>query len=483
MVAKRGNVAAEETPAPEIPHTKFFNPIDKRATTTKTTTISSCTTVTGCGVTDITKTTVASASVRPTIHVVIPKDPRNAANIRSILRAQVDDDFFESATTALGTLFFYIPTLAQNQVEFLRQSPDVDDVYIPRGTLTQDYWLIIDNPANEDSTRNSDSVLNDDYNLGINTSYSQRSVLSKRAEIEKPWVFNRVDQEMILLSWPPGDGPVPARGTGSYKYDSSAGEGTFFYSVDYGVAPAHEEFSDLISPIEFLYPGPFPASGVMENDAKSHGSKCIAKAVGRNLGVAKKARVTATIQDYKTLLYERWLDALLKVHEDIRSKARGTKSVVNMSISIKAGLLTDAYIRKMGKHRYHLASEIFVWTNNSFSSSLFLAYVIGEILALNAVFTTGAGNTDALYAPRIAPDGYPALFGDPRNANYIRDLIVVGASHRDGSKYGGTRVAPWITCFAPGWDLDVPTPSQGVDSYNIGAGTSYCEWKYSSYPN
>jgi hypothetical protein len=64
------------------------------------------------------------------------------------------------------------------------------------------------------------------------------SRLVKRAEVSQ----DDARTQMVLLSWPPGSGPVPLKEAGmpgAYKYDDSAGRGTYLYSVDYGVIRTH----------------------------------------------------------------------------------------------------------------------------------------------------------------------------------------------------------------------------------------------------
>lgn len=86
----------------------------------------------------------------------------------------------------------------------------------------------------------------------------------------------------------------------------------------------------------------------MENDEKRHGTSCISRAAGKKLGIARKARVVATVFDVTTFVFEHWLDALVKIHADIYIKGRGTKSVVNLSVSILESLIPDAFQDRMG---------------------------------------------------------------------------------------------------------------------------------------
>jgi hypothetical protein len=119
------------------------------------------------------------------------------------------------------------------------------------------------------------------------------------------------------------------------------------YDLDYGADPDHEEFSDVLF-LHPLNPGPYPVSGWMENDEKRHGTMCLSKAVGKTVGVARKATVIATVWDFEKGIYEHWLDGLAKVHADLLSENRGTKSVINLSISIPQNQVSNAFVDKMG---------------------------------------------------------------------------------------------------------------------------------------
>jgi hypothetical protein len=119
------------------------------------------------------------------------------------------------------------------------------------------------------------------------------------------------------------------------------------YDLDYGADPEHDEFSDVLFHLP-IHPGPYPVSGWMENDEKRHGTACLSKAVGKTVGIARKATAVATVWDFNKGIYEHWLDGLAKVHADISAGGRGTKSVINLSISLPQHVLSDAFVDKMG---------------------------------------------------------------------------------------------------------------------------------------
>ncbi|KAG7294022.1 hypothetical protein NEMBOFW57_004083 [Staphylotrichum longicolle] len=190
-----------------------------------------------------------------------------------------------------------------------------------------------------------------------------------------------------------------------------------------------------------LFPGPFPVSSFMETDTNGHGTKCLSKAVGKTVGVARKARVVATVIDLRQSIYEHFLDALVLIHEDIYVKGRGTKSVVNFSISIVADRIPAPYQDTM-------------------------AALIRAIIGLGAVVVTGSGNMAG------SPYGYPALFGNPADRNYIPDLIVVGSVSGEGFRGVRHSDADWLTCYALGYTVDVAISGTGY-KYKSTMGTSF----------
>lgn len=318
----------------------FINHLDHdmraTTTTTATTTVSFCTSVTGCGATDITSTSSVIIEETPRPYVIIPRDPLSLGNLRQMPQMQAQD-IFESRSDALGTIFFFIPALTIRQGDAMNSHPEVAAAYVPRGKLTEP----ILGPWNPHDFKKNITV----GNTTAITNFTRRN-LHKRTEISEPYDTDTTRPEMILISWPPNNGPVALYSDG-YRYEDVAGLGTFMYGCHYGITPSHNEFTHV--EISFLYPGPNAVSTVQEDDPSTHGSKCMAKAVGKTQGIARKAKATQTVIEYNRSIMENFLDGLLKIHEDIRSKKRGTKSVVNISVSIHKGMIPLAYKQKMGK--------------------------------------------------------------------------------------------------------------------------------------
>lgn len=354
-MAKRPADKATITPAPQAraPFEEHFLH-HKRETTTATSTVSFCTVVTGCGASDIDETESIVDTEVPRPYVVILRNPKVVSDGLRVTIGFLSEDFYESRTDFLGTMFFFIPSLTTAQMDSIAAFAEVAEVYTPRGTLTQDLFPF--NPANipENPDEEPPSFFRNVTHFEPNGTYMRRHVLEKKAEIAQPWYADThapnepMTMEMVMLSWPPGNGPVLSS-SGFYRYDDSAGRGTFVYSADRGISPQHNEFSEV--KIRGLFPGPHPVSAIMENDDWNfHGTKCVAKAVGKNVGVARRAEeVVVAIWDYHKQIFETWIDALAKIHEDIRSKSRGTRSVVNISISIHYKLIPKVCIDRFGK--------------------------------------------------------------------------------------------------------------------------------------
>jgi hypothetical protein len=249
--------------------------------------------------------------------VLIPRDPRDVDGIRITLQQLLPstDDLYESKTIELVTIFFFILTFTYDEADAIRNHAQVQDVYTPKRMVE----ATVAGHGDSAGEGHIERVENTDSNA---------------------------PNVMAILSWPPNTGLAPE--WGDYNYDSSAGEGTYVYSCDYGAAPSHTEFSEILS-FAPLFPGPFPVRDFMENDKHRHGTGCLSKAVGKTVGIARKARVVATVFDYNTRIYEHYLDALARIHQDIYVKGRGPKTVVNLSISIPAGDISDTFQDRMGK--------------------------------------------------------------------------------------------------------------------------------------
>nr|XP_036575155.1 Alkaline protease 1-like protein 3 [Colletotrichum truncatum]KAF6781682.1 Alkaline protease 1-like protein 3 [Colletotrichum truncatum] len=147
------------------------------------------------------------------------------------------------------------------------------------------------------------------------------------ADIEPEQIFTlEAVTSQTGATW--GLGSISSRTSGSrtYRYDDSAGEGTYAYIVDSGINVNHTEFEGRA---EQGYNG---AGGVFD-DTFGHGTHVAGTIGGKTYGVAKKA----TLIDVKVFIgRESTTSIILQGYQwavqDIIAKGRESRSVINMSL-------------------------------------------------------------------------------------------------------------------------------------------------------
>lgn len=77
-----------------------------------------------------------------------------------------------------------------------------------------------------------------------------------------------------------------SRGSTTYRYDDSAGEGTCVYIIDTGVETTHREFEGRATWLKSFIPGE-------NSDGNGHGTHCAGTIGSKSYGVAKKAKLFA----------------------------------------------------------------------------------------------------------------------------------------------------------------------------------------------
>ncbi|KAF2125602.1 glycoside hydrolase family 55 protein [Dothidotthia symphoricarpi CBS 119687] len=431
--------------------------VKRQQDATRTTTVASCLTVTGCHVrgTDLTTTTVEPTAT-PAPYIVYPASPIFVGNLRTALLA-LPGGFYESVSPTLGTMFFFMNGITAPDVERLQaQSAQlgIQDIYMPHGMLTRGEASFL-NPVIEAVSVPEDETsiwhANMTEKFGIDTA-ADIIALRKRAEASD----SNTKPEMAALSWGP-ESASPNQ-DGNFYFDDSLGEGTFLYSVDWGASLSHTELSGL-KPSAILVE-PYPPTVVGDNPSGGtkpgfHGTCMLAKMAGKSLGSARKATVSFTAINYEKSVYEHFIDALLKVHDDIAKNSRGKKSVVNMSLSFQV---------------FQQGVEIGAPFSSTVSAAFVdkMAFIIRSLIAMGVVVTTGSGNRG-----NSPIDGYPAKFKDPTDRNHIPDLIVVGSTTYYGQRGPQSQDADYIDIWAPGQHVTCTDPELGVDSYRSAAkGTS-----------
>lgn len=127
-------------------------------------------------------------------------------------------------------------------------------------------------------------------------------------------------------TWGLGTVSHRARGFTSYIYDTIAGTGTWAYIVDTGILATHSEFEGRAL-------AAWTAFGSDNADTAGHGTHVAGTIAGKTYGVSKKASVVAVkvfqgSQSTTAIILQGFNWAV----NDIISKGRTTKSVVNLSL-------------------------------------------------------------------------------------------------------------------------------------------------------
>ncbi|KAF5002861.1 hypothetical protein FGRMN_22 [Fusarium graminum] len=157
-------------------------------------------------------------------------------------------------------------------------------------------------------------------------------------EEDRVWTINWVEEpEEESLSkralttqsgapWGLGTVSHRTKGSTSYIYDTNAGSGTYAYIVDTGIRATHSEFEGRAQAVYTAFSGD-------NADSAGHGTHVAGTIAGKTYGVSKKA----TIQAVKVFQGSSSSTSIILAGfnwaaNDIISKGRTTKSVVNMSL-------------------------------------------------------------------------------------------------------------------------------------------------------
>ncbi|EWC47730.1 hypothetical protein DRE_02930 [Drechslerella stenobrocha 248] len=188
-----------------------------------------------------------------------------------------------------------------------------------------------------------------------------------------------------------------------YRFDESAGEGTYAYILDTGINIAHEDFEGRA---ELGYNAVADTDHV---DTTGHGTHVAGIVAGKKWGVAKKANVISVkIMDAgKNSTTAIAIDGFNWAVRDIIEKGRENVAVINLSVS----------------------SNI----SKAFNTALENAYHQGIISVASA------GNSQ-----RLATEQSPAS---------ASTAIVVGAIDRNGTRWENSNYGHHVTIMAPGTEI------------------------------
>ncbi|VUC31176.1 unnamed protein product [Clonostachys rosea] len=209
----------------------------------------------------------------------------------------------------------------------------------------------------------------------------------------------------------------PPSSSSAYHYDSSAGEGAFIYVFDSGILLDHAEF------------GGRAVAGYTGNDPTDleHGTGVASMAGGATFGVAKKATlVNVQVMGSDSGSSATIVDGMTWTVNDIISKNRVGKSVINMSLSttITSVVINDAVQAAIDN-------------------------------GIPVVAAAGNSNWDAV---ETSPANQP-------------NAIAVAACNKNYERWAWSNWGSTVDIFAPGQDVTVASAT-GTNASRISSGTS-----------
>ncbi|OTA59248.1 putative alkaline protease 1 [Hypoxylon sp. EC38] len=257
----------------------------------------------------------------------------------------------------------------------------------------------------------SDSVINSIADLSeiayIEPDYKV-SIASLRTQNAAPWGLARISSR--------------TPGTSEYKYDESAGEGTYSYIIDTGIFVDHPDFENRAE-----FGANFVEGSNTTADENGHGTHVAGTTGSKTYGVAKKTNLIAVkvLNAEGSGAVSQVIAGLQWAVDDATQKQRIGKAVANISL---------------GALRL-LSSSVNTAAAAAVDAGLFLA--------------VAAGN-DGLDASLFSPASEPSV-------------CTVGATEADDSRASFSNWGSLIDVFAPGVDI-ISTWNNG--STGIISGTS-----------
>ncbi|EER40925.1 exo-beta-1,3-glucanase [Histoplasma capsulatum H143] len=386
----------------------------------------------------------------PANAVVYPSDIYNVGQIPQLL-SEYKGKYREIKSTVFHfTSYFWVPYLDQKTMDVLLESPDVGDAYY------YERWNLENGPPPSDPIEGLKSPLD----VVGDRSQSNFSNLALGDNLQAEGRGGVVIEDLSQASLPkgkawkaPDSGSVDDEGNYLFFYDKVAGQGQYVYIIDDGLWTNHWEFKKTPGSIEFLLaPGEFPRNNDRDVD---HGSGVASKVLGKNFGICGNCNLVMVPlsllgdpdEDYWTRIPERPLELLIMVLDDIATKGREGRAVLNLSWGR----------RELLRPEYHA----------QFRQFLHLLETTTQTPTVAASGNFGETEKDISL--------YPAFFGDPANPHgHLPNLIVVGATNAWGQQATWSQYSNWMTTFARGEDVWVPGYPDIIDNLKVRtSGTSF----------
>ncbi|KAH7139640.1 hypothetical protein B0J13DRAFT_638583 [Dactylonectria estremocensis] len=409
----------------------------EQTTTTNTQVLSTCGTVYGCNVRDVsvTETTTAAetATGTPISHVVYPKEGRNetqVGDIEEILFSLVNDTskIYASDTTSLGLNFWRLPITIE-QADELRKVEDVGSVMEECDNDAYPCW---------DPT--------------IELVY-QTDAPAQLSYVSWPDMTPRVRLEVLQ---------------NRYYFDDSSGQNVDVWVMDTGATADHPEFDLIRDRFDWVIKVPDWDGQSRQDDSytdlganailSSHGTSMLSLVAGKTVGVAKNinahiARLPRKRATGMGFTPEDYLETLAEVNE----RMTGDGSTASGVLLLAQMYQRNFFYRLKGDGTTNPLTLNGATFDESFGFEWRLHTLLEQIMAKGNIVVTGAGNVQS-----ATIDGWPQNFGKNSGILQLPDIIVVGAvtpgepGASDVLVYGSTDLASGLPhVYAPGYNMMV----------------------------
>ncbi|TQN64599.1 Subtilisin-like protease 2, partial [Colletotrichum shisoi] len=264
--------------------------------------------------------------------------------------------------------------------------------------------------------------------------------IKKRAVTKQVPTKGNTNVDLRTLSTPPGD-PLAK----SYGYDDTAGKGITIYLIDTGpFGSAHSELQPPDSSVTRENINVMNHPYVFD-ETSNHGTCVASKAVGKTVGVAKRANLITVRVDVTPGEYD-IIRIWQTVYNDIKRKGLRGKAVV--SVSTEGYPTTDAEVNK------RILLKMIELTDSI-------------MLGMDVPIICSAGNRAARIGGSMEPDSLPAVLAK----NKTLPIIVVGAATTDGTMLRFSQRGGLLTTWAVAEDVEC-ADFNALDGILYATGTS-----------